>query len=208
MLHLCPNPARQYATLPVPEVLHNPGLSPIAVGLLTKLMNAPANTSTDPKALALQCGTSRRVVKYALRELRAAGLLLPTAVRRPSGREVTLICDDPDMLCAELARLNAGGWLDLTALPVAAPIVETRAHQPRQAWATAATARPQRIGAGGRVEEDVRSERTRQEVGEHGERYHYCTLRTTHVYMNSHLIPAVASTYTGVGPASNTQDAR
>lgn len=206
MLHLCPNPARQHATLPDHQFLQDPSLSPTAVGLLTKLMNAPANTSIDPKALALRCGTSRRVVKIALRELRAAGLLLTTTVRRPSGHAVTLICDDPDMLFAELARLNAGGWLDLTASPVVVPIAETRAHDPRHARSATEGAHSQRNGLGGRIRENGRAEHACHGVGEHGEHYHQCVLRTTRTYITSHVDGDAAGLHASAELACTTQD--
>src|SRR5947209_483766 len=114
MLHLCPNPARRHPTLPDERVLHDPGLSLAAIGLLTKLMKAPAGTSTVPQALATRCGTGRDAIKNAVRELTAAGLLLRTTVRQP-GRQlhtITLVCDDPTMLLTELTSLNTSGLLD------------------------------------------------------------------------------------------------
>jgi hypothetical protein len=193
MLHLRPNPDRQQATLPAHRLLQDSGLSLTAVGLLARLMNAPASTSPDPNALALRCGTRRRLIKNALRELRAAGLLLPVTVRRPRGQEVTLICDDPEVLRAEFARLNAGGWFDVIALPVPEPLAEGRVGQARHARTAPQATHPRRNETGSGVGENSRLEHARHCVGEHGEHYHRRFFGTTNMYISSYANRAVAS---------------
>lgn len=185
MLHLCPNPARQYATLPDEQVLRDPGLSLTALGLLAKLMTAPVNASTDPKALAVRCGASRRSIKNAIRELTAAGLLLRTAVRHPSGQFITLVCDDAAMLRSEIARLNASGWFNFVGQSATAAGVEPLGHQPRHARGAAETwcsqpSQAEMCGARSRT-----SEHAFQPGSDHGEHYRHCILRTTHVYLRS-----------------------
>lgn len=187
MLHLCPNPARQYATLPDEQVLRDPGLSLTALGLLAKLMTAPVNASTDPKALAVRCGASRRSIKNAIRELTAAGLLLRTAVRHPSGQFITLVCDDAAMLRGEIARLNASGWFNLDGQSATAPGPERRGHQPRHARPAAGATRSQHAEAGMRGSQIRGSEPTRDSTAAHGEHYRHCVLRTTHAYINSNV---------------------
>lgn len=177
MLHLCPNPARRYPTLPHERVLHDAGLSLVAVGLLTKLMNVPTDSPTDPQALAARCGTGRDAIKNAIRELSAAGLLLRTVVRQPGGRlhTVTLICDDPMLLLTELTRLNTGGLVNGTApTPSMADIGRRSPRHARQ---------PAPDGL--RTDEDSGVAGCPTAV-EHGEHYHHCVLRTTHVYIRSH----------------------
>lgn len=178
MLHLCPNPARRHPTLPDERVLHDASLSLAAVGLLTKLMNAPTDSSTDPQTLAARCGTGRDAVKNAIRELSAAGLLLRTVVRQPGGRlhTVTLICDDPALLLTELTRLNTGGLVNGTA-PARNMADIGQRPSPRHARQAA----PDRVHA-----DEGSGVAGCPPAVEHGEHYHHCVLRTTHVYIRSH----------------------
>jgi hypothetical protein len=208
MLHLCPNPARRYPTLPDERVLHDAALSLAAVGLLTKLMNAPANSSTDPQILAAHCGTGRDAIKRAVRELSAAGLLLRTTVRQPGGQlhTVTLICDDPMMLLTELTRLNTGGLVERIVPPTSTPGAGQQ-HRPRHARAAATSGRPQHppvtARAGGSSPEVVG-----HTAGEHGEHYHHCILRTTHIYIKSHTSRGAADQHASAELTSTTQDER
>lgn len=209
MLRLCPNPARRYPNVPDERVLHDTGLSLTAVGLLAKLMNAPADTSTDPRILAARCGTSRDTIKNAIRELSTAGLLLRTIVRQPGGQlhTMTLICDDPKMLLIELIRLNTSSLVDRTAPPTSTPRTEQR-HRPRHARPAAASKHPHPASAAARGGGSSRSEAACHTTGDHGEHYHHCILRTTHTYIKSRMGQGAADHHASADLARTTGNER
>jgi hypothetical protein len=189
MLHLCPNPARRHPTLPDQRVLRDASLSLTALGLLTKLMNAPADTSTDPQVLATRCSTGRDAIKDALRELSTAGLLLRATVRQPGGQlnTLTLISDDPMMLLEELARLSTRGLVNNTP-PPADTTATGKGRQARHARPTEATeALHAELTAPDR--QNSRQQTPCQSAAEHNEHYHQRVLRTTHIYMKSTYVP-------------------
>lgn len=188
MLHLCPNPARRSPTLPHERILHAPNLSLTAVGLLTRLMNTPGDTSTDPVTLAARYGTSREAVENAMRDLATAGLLLRTTVRLAGEQlhTVTLICDDPIMLLTELTRLNTSGLVE-SIVPPTSTVRAVQRHGARHARPAAAPGQSERASVGTRVKESAEpDEAACSTVGESGDHYHHCVLRATHVYMRSH----------------------
>jgi hypothetical protein len=186
MLHLCPNPARRHPTLPDQRVLRDPNLSLTALGLLTRLMNTPSDSSTDPVTLSVRWRTSRGAVNNAMRELTTAGLLLRTTVRLADGHlhTVTLICDDPTMLLTELARLNTSGLVEKT-VPETNTVKAAQRRRARHARPAAAPGPHERASADAGGRENAESEAACPTVGERGDRYHHCVLRTTYVYMRS-----------------------
>lgn len=209
MLHLCPNPARRYPTLPDERTLHDANLSLTAVGLLTRLMNTPGEGSTDPVTLSARWGTSRDAVNNAMRELTTAGLLLRTTVRLAGGHlhTVTLVCDDPSMLLTELSRLNTGGIVDGISQPAHTLGMGQRRHRPRHARPSAAAA-ALRVAEEGPVSKSSGPDRTHQGAGEHGEDYHHCVLRTTHLYIKPQASRAVAGRHGSARSASIRLDDR
>ena len=209
MLHLCPNPTRRYPTLPDERALHDRGLSLAAVGLLTKLMNAPADSSADPQILATRCGTGRDAIKNAIRELSAAGLLLRTIVRQPGGQlhTVTLICDEPMMLLTELTRLNTGGLVD-RIMPSGHACGVGRRRRPRHARPTAMSEPAGPGSESARIDGSSAAEVAGHTAVEHGEHYHHCVLRTTHIYIKSHMSQDAADQHVNTELTSTTQDER
>lgn len=209
MLHLCPNPTRRYPTLPDERVLRDAGLSLAAVGLLTKLMNAPADSSTDPQILAAHCDTGQDACENAVRELSAAGLLLRTMVRHPDEQlhTVTLICDDPMLLLLELTRLNTGPLVDRLVRPTIAPGAGQR-HRPRHARSAAGSGRPECTSGSARVSGSSGPEEAGYTAEEHGERYHHCALRTIHMYIRSHVGRSAAEQHASAELTRSTPDER
>lgn len=187
MLHLCPNPARRHPTLPNQRVLRDPNLSLTALGLLTKLMNAPAETPTDLEALAARCGTGRDAINNAVRELSTVGLLLRATVREPGGQltTVTLICDDPIMLLEELARLSTRGLVENTS-PPADTAAAGKGRQARHARPTTPT-EAQHAALTVSDTQNSRRQAAYQGTAEHSEHYHQCILQTSHVYLGRHI---------------------
>ncbi len=176
MLHLCPNPARRYPTLPNERVIHDPGLS-----------------------LATRCGTGREAIKNAVRELSAAGLLVRATMRQPSGQlnTVTLISDDPTMLLEELTLLSTRSLVDNA--PPSDKAASGKGRQARHARPTEAT----ETAPDG---QNSRRRAACRGAAEHSEHYHHCVLQTTHIYIKSHMSRSSAAHRASAERARITQD--
>jgi hypothetical protein len=210
VLHLCPNPARRHPTLPDERTLHDPALSLTAVGLLTRLMNAPADTCTDPRTLATRCGTGRDAIKSALRELGAAGLLLRATARRPDGQlhTLTLVSDDPDILLTELTRLSTHDLIGRNAPSAPTAAADRRPRRPRHARPPADTGEPHHMQEAAQQGQGTDRAPAHSEAAQHGQAYRHCLLRTTNIYIQSYMNRTAAGQHPRATPTSSTQEDR